>query len=563
MESATDKKINHYFFLAIIIILGAFLFYSLVQFFTAFLGAVMFYVLSKPFANWLIGKKNWSKSVTAVLVIFISFFVILLPIAFLISVFANKISGIATDPQPIADYIKKVDATLLSKYNIHLISENTIKSIQTTVTGFITTILNQGLGIFTTIIMMYFFLFFLIKNINRLEAALVFYLPFSKEKIKIFGNELVQQTYGNALGIPLVAIASGTAAYIGYCIVGLPDSGFWGIVTGFASMIPIIGTGMVWIPVAIYFFAGAMNWQGIFIIIWGAILLGSLDNVIRFLLAKRMADVHPIVTVLGIIVGLKYFGFTGLIFGPLLISYFLILLRIYYLEYKNPVKKKSISSETEVEAAAIELIRAWNLGFDPIPNVLEMLEEKGIRVIEIDAPVEFDGLSAHVGDIPVIVINKNFSVERKRFTALHELGHLVLTIEEGADEEKICHAFAGALLLPDNCLEKLLGDKRSNIAPGELVRIKEQYGISAQAIMMRAHLKGIINKNSLDRFWKSMAGNKKEQGLGRFAGNEKSYRFEQMVFRLAAEDVVSLSKAANLAGMKLAQFRDQLDAIEL
>lgn len=344
MELSADKKINNYFFLAIIIVLGIFLFYSLIQFFTAFLGTVMFYVLSKPFANWLISKKKWSKSLTAVLIILISFFVILLPIAFLISVLANKISGIAANPQPIADYIKKVDSTLLSKYNIHLISDNTIKSIQSTSTTFITAILNQGLGIFATIIMMYFFLFFMIKNINRLEAALVFYLPFSKEKIKIFGNELVQQTYGNALGIPMVAIASGTASWIGYSIAGLPDSGFWGIVTGFSSMIPIIGTGIVWAPVAIYFYASGMNWQGTFIIIWGAALLGGLDNVIRFLLAKRMADVHPIVTVLGIIVGLKYFGFTGLIFGPLLISYFLILLRIYYLEYKLPVKKRRIKS---------------------------------------------------------------------------------------------------------------------------------------------------------------------------------------------------------------------------
>lgn len=230
--------------------------------------------------------------------------------------------------------------------------------------------------------------------------------------------------------------------------------------------------------------------------------------------------------------------------------------------FVQPLKKHLIACEEDVEDQAIALIKAWKLGFDPIPNVLEMLEEKGIRVIEMEADEAFDGLSAHVGNIPVIVINKNFTVERKRFTALHELGHLVLTIDEHADEEKICNAFAGALLLPDGCLHKLLGDKRNNIAPGELVRIKEQYGVSIQAIMMRAHLQGIINKNTLDKFWRTMAGNKKEDGLGQFAGKEKTYRFEQMVFRLAAEDVVSLSKAANLAGMKLAQFRDQLDAIE-
>jgi len=230
-------------------------------------------------------------------------------------------------------------------------------------------------------------------------------------------------------------------------------------------------------------------------------------------------------------------------------------------KFSNPIKKITISEVDDVEAAALKLIEGWNLGYDPIPNVIEMLEDNGVRIIEMEAPEEFDGLSTYVGNIPVVVINKNYSVERKRFTALHELGHLVLTIEEGADKERICHAFAGALLLPDDCLKKLIGDKRSNIAPGELVSIKEQFGISVQAIMMRAQLKGIIDKNAAGRFWKSMAGNKKEEGLGSYAGREKSYRFEHLVFRLAAEDVVSMSKAANLAGIKLATFKEQLDAI--
>lgn len=232
------------------------------------------------------------------------------------------------------------------------------------------------------------------------------------------------------------------------------------------------------------------------------------------------------------------------------------------IRFSNPVKNFRISEVEDVENAALKLIEKWHLGFDPIPNVIEMLEDNGIRVIEMDAPNEFDGLSTFVSDIPVVVVNKNYTVERKRFTALHELGHLLLNIEEAADKERICHAFAGALLLPDDSLERLIGSKRNNIAPGELVSIKEQFGISVQAIMMRAQLKGIIDKTKAERFWKSMAGNRKEDGLGSFAGKEKSYRFEHLVFRLAAEDIVSISKAANLAGMKLAEFREQLDAIE-
>jgi Zn-dependent peptidase ImmA (M78 family)/DNA-binding XRE family transcriptional regulator len=230
--------------------------------------------------------------------------------------------------------------------------------------------------------------------------------------------------------------------------------------------------------------------------------------------------------------------------------------------FKNPLKKNMVAAVEDVEEVALKLIKEWNLGYDPIPNVIEMLEVNGIRVIEIDAPDTFDGLSTFVGLIPVVVINKNYSIERKRFTALHELGHLVLTIAPGADKERICHAFSGALLLPDDCLEKLIGEKRNNIAPGELVSIKEQFGVSVQAIVMRMRIKKIISEAGFNKFWRTIANNKKEDGLGSFSGHEKSYRFEHLVYRLAAEEIVSMSKAANLAGKKLAQFRDQLDAIK-
>ncbi len=231
-------------------------------------------------------------------------------------------------------------------------------------------------------------------------------------------------------------------------------------------------------------------------------------------------------------------------------------------KFENPAKGLIVNEPVDTEKPALKILKDWKLGYDPIPNVIEMLEANGVRVIEMDAPEAFDGLSTYVGDIPVVVINQNYSVERKRFTALHELGHLVLSIAAGADKERICHAFAGAMLLPDSSLEKLIGDKRNNIAPGELVSIKEQFGISVQAIMMRAQLKGIIDRNAASRFWKVMSVNKKEEGLGNFAGREKSYRFEHLVYRLAAEDVVSMSKAANFAGLKLAEFRDQLDAVK-
>jgi predicted PurR-regulated permease PerM len=185
--------------------------------------------------------------------------------------------------------------------------------------------------------MMYFFLYFMLQQRTRMEAAIVLYLPFKREKINMFGKELVAQTFSNAVGIPLIAAVQGVCAFISYTIVGVGQPGFWGVITAVTSLIPVVGSAIVWIPMSACLFATGANWQGFFLLGWSAIFVVSLDYALRLLLAKRMADVHPVITVLGVIIGIKSFGFIGLIFGPVLISYFLILLKIYYLEYqKNP-----------------------------------------------------------------------------------------------------------------------------------------------------------------------------------------------------------------------------------
>lgn len=346
MENQQDHKINRYIFLAIIIIFAGFLLYSLVEFFTAFLAAIMFYVLSKHFVEWLIKKKNWSKSAAAVLVIVISFFIILVPVSLMAAMLFKKAQAIGTDVQGIVvQPLQHLDAVLQEHFHVKLITEKTIAEAQSFVTSLISSLLSQGLNLLGTITMMYFFLYFLIVNINRMEAAIIFYLPFNRKKIELFGHELKAQTFSNAVGVPLVALAQGTVAYISYLIAGIDEPGFWAVFTGFASIIPIVGTGLIWLPMSIIILANDQIWQGIFLLSWGLIILSSVDNVVRFVLARKMADVHPVVTILGVIVGIRYFGITGLIFGPLIISYFIILLRIYYLEYQKPlplIRKKPL-----------------------------------------------------------------------------------------------------------------------------------------------------------------------------------------------------------------------------
>lgn len=221
--------------------------------------------------------------------------------------------------------------------------------------------------------------------------------------------------------------------------------------------------------------------------------------------------------------------------------------------FLNPIVNKEINDPEEAEELAEIVRNEWRLGSNPLSNVIEMLEENYVKVIEIDAPEKFDGMSTYVDDgIPVTVVNESFPVERKRFTALHELGHLMMNLSMDNDREKesACHRFAGAMLFPASEVKKTFGERRRNIALGELVAVKEEYGISVQAAIRRLYDLEVISSSSYLDFCRRTSKNKKENGMGAFRGEEKSYRLMSLIFRLTSEGIIDVDKAADLAGMR-------------
>ena len=206
--------------------------------------------------------------------------------------------------------------------------------------------------------------------------------------------------------------------------------------------------------------------------------------------------------------------------------------------------------------------KEWNLGLDPIFNLIELLEDNNIKVIEIDDADGFDGLSAWAngGKIPVIVLNNcNLkSLDRKRFTALHELAHLLMNFEGLTEnqKEKYCHYFAAAMLMPKETLEKEVGKSRSKLLLPELGAIKKQYGISMQAIAYRLKDLEIITESYFKQFmfFINQSGYKIEEPYP-YEGQEQSSRFHQLLFRALGEELISMSKAASLNNQKLAEFR--------
>lgn len=233
--------------------------------------------------------------------------------------------------------------------------------------------------------------------------------------------------------------------------------------------------------------------------------------------------------------------------------------------FVNPLSDFEIQSELDVIAAAEKLRNAWNIGINPIRNIIQLLEDMEIKVIEVDEDASlFDGLSTVVDDkYYVIVINKRMPIERKRFTLLHELGHLVLNISNLTEkqQEKYCNVFASEMLFARQNAIAEFGNKRNKITLTELKNNQTKYGISISAIVYKLGELKIISQEKLAEFYKRLNYEqelKHEIEKSRFVGNESSSRFENLVYRSLSEEFISLSKAAALLHLSLDELKNNV-----
>lgn len=236
--------------------------------------------------------------------------------------------------------------------------------------------------------------------------------------------------------------------------------------------------------------------------------------------------------------------------------------------FSNPIKDIVIGNIEDIEKAVTQLRNNWEIGFDPVHNIIQILEDKKIKIIEIsDADEKFDGLATFVDDkYPVIVLNEKFPVERKRFSLLHEVGHLLLNIAEEAEskEEDICNKFASEFLMPRETLLKEFGGKRKHITLSELVSIQEKYGVSIKAVIYKLKDIGILSDSQHSNFYKKIRFNQaleKEVDQSRFNTPECSNRFERLVYRALAQEAISISKASSLLNISLETVKENYELI--
>ncbi|WP_295126189.1 AI-2E family transporter [uncultured Chitinophaga sp.] len=332
MSTIDNERLKQVAFLVIIVLLGALLFSELYTFFPGFLGAVTFYILGRTYMFRLVEQRNWPKPLAAVLIMVLSFLIILLPVGTLINMVTSKIKYAVTHSAELTANVQGVIAKIEASTGIKIISPERLQKGQEYLTGILPGFVGTAFNTLTIIAILYFILYFMLIHARRMEEAMYEYIPLKDENVIKLGKEVRNMVISNAVGIPLIAILQGFTALIGYYIFGVPQPWFWFVITCFMAMVPVIGAAAAFIPLSLYMFTED-TWRGVGLLIYGLVVIGSSDNLFRLTVNKKIGDVHPMITIFGVLVGVSLFGFIGLIFGPLLISLFLLLLEIYSNEY--------------------------------------------------------------------------------------------------------------------------------------------------------------------------------------------------------------------------------------
>lgn len=324
--------IQQIFVLLLIIIIGGLIFIELLPYFSGVLGAITIYVLMRGWMLRLV-RKGWNPNLAATLLMVVSFVGVLLPVSGVILLLGNKIGNAVQNSEKVITALKGQLSQLESEFNFDLASQIDVGAISSWLTANLQRIAGSTFNIFIAIGLMYFILFYMFTNRRLVKKSVGSYIPISKTNLKVIGKEIQVMVRSNALGIPLVAIAQGVIALIGFLIFGVQDPFFWFVIVTIGSMIPFVGTLIGILPVFILELSTGNTFSAWGILLYGLIVVGSTDNIIRLYVLKKLDNVHPLITLIGVIVGVPLFGFIGLIFGPLLISLFLVVVNIYKKEY--------------------------------------------------------------------------------------------------------------------------------------------------------------------------------------------------------------------------------------
>ena len=347
MKTIPASILRQLFFIALLMLLGGVIFVKMIPFLTGVLGAITLYILLIGIMKKMLARKWWP-SLAALTLMLCSFLCIILPFTAVILMLWPKV---VTGFKNYHKYFQIIEQKLTLWGNHLGIDPSSLmdtSKLSTTITEGFKGLAGNSLSVLISIGVMYFALYFMLTQYKAFNATLIQYAPFKNEHISIIGEEVTSKVRSNAIGIPLVAVGQGIVSLIGFFIFGIDHPFFWAAIISVASVIPMVGGFIGFIPIFLISLNNGDSFQAWGILIYSLVVVGATDYAIRVLALKKLGDVHPLITVFGVLIGLPLFGFLGLIFGPLLLSLVILLVDLYTQEYgrnsKNSEKQESKTS---------------------------------------------------------------------------------------------------------------------------------------------------------------------------------------------------------------------------
>lgn len=327
------NKEYKYILIGLLILLGLILFKELRLYLSGFLGAATLYVLLKGQMTYLVEKRKIKKGIAAALLTTVALLLFLVPLTGIAFLVVDTVSGISIDPKAIIDSVNNFVKMVEERFDFELFTPENLSSLPKLGGNILQSLGASIYSLMINSLFALFILFYMLYNYESFEIMVKEILPFKEENKQILGEETKMIIQANAIGIPLLAIIQGVFAYIGYIFFGVENAMLYAILTGFASIIPILGTAIVWVPIALSLLLMGDVGGGVGMAAYGFVVIGGVDNIARFLLQKVLADIHPLITIFGVLIGIPMFGFWGVIFGPLLLSLFVLFFNMYRHEY--------------------------------------------------------------------------------------------------------------------------------------------------------------------------------------------------------------------------------------
>lgn len=316
---------------AILIVLGFSIVWAMVPFAPGILGAAVFYVVTVPGFRWLM-RKRVPRSLAATLMLLVVLLVILIPGGALLTVLLDEIPtairGLDTGP-----LVQRVQHLRIGPINVGEQMARASGSIGSWVSSRVLGAVGGAARGTLNLVIALLGLYYLLHAAEEVWPRVKRYLPFTDDDSEDLRNKFYEVTMATVLGVVVVAVVQGVLVGAAFAVLGLPNPIVWGTVTAIASVLPLVGSALVWVPAAIVLFATGNVGQAIGLSIFGGVVVSNIDNIMRPMVSKRVGNLHPLTTLLGAFAGIEYIGLIGVLLGPLAITWFFELLVIYDKEY--------------------------------------------------------------------------------------------------------------------------------------------------------------------------------------------------------------------------------------